>query len=112
MMPGRGTLPCGLFSLNPCPPVPGPAQNPPGNWTLRILPAFGVRNVAESTQLHPKAKAWSSVSEPWLPVYNLVGVRFLLCSDEPLGPELLRGRVALQLQVIVWGQHSDSMKGP
>lgn len=59
-MPGRGTLPCGLCSLNlssrsrACPGSPSELD------TLRILPAFGVRNVGESTQLHPKAKAWST----------------------------------------------------
>ena len=40
-----------------------------------------------------------------------MGVVPPLCSDGGPGPELLRGRVHLQLQVIVRGQHSDSGKG-
>lgn len=58
-MPGCGALPCRLCSPN----LSSHSRTWPGSPleldTLRILPAFGVRNVGESTQLHPKAKAWS-----------------------------------------------------
>lgn len=67
MMPERGARPRGLRS----PILSSRSWAWPGSPSeldsLRILPAFGVRNVGRSTQLHPKAKVWSmslSLSSP------------------------------------------------
>ena len=59
MMPERGAHHWKLRSPN----LSSRSQAWPGSPSeldsLRILPAFGVRNVGRSTQLHPKAKVWS-----------------------------------------------------
>ena len=62
MMPGCGALPCRLCSPN----LSSRSQTWPGSPSeldiLRILPAFGVKNVGESTPASPQGKGLVNIS--------------------------------------------------